>query len=98
VVPRFRADAARLEVSGDPDRLRIPTLIVQGERDPMGRAAAVADYRLSPSIELHWLADGDHPFRPRRSSGRSEAQAIAEATTAVVDFLAHVSASGGARE
>ncbi len=79
------------------EQLRTPTLIVQGERDPMGRAEEVAGYRLSPAIELRWLADGDHSFRPRRSSGRSEAANIDEATAAVVDFLARVTAPGAAR-
>ncbi|MDA0256647.1 MAG: dienelactone hydrolase family protein, partial [Chloroflexi bacterium] len=89
--------------AGKPERLRTahlqelrtPTLIVQGERDPMGRPDEVASYRLSPSIELRWLADGDHSFRPRRASGRTEAQSLAEATAAVVEFLARVTDSGG---
>lgn len=72
------------------EELRTPMLIVQGERDPMGRSDEVARYRLSPAIELHWLADGDHSFRPRRAPGRTEAQNLGEATAAVVDFLAHV--------
>jgi predicted alpha/beta-hydrolase family hydrolase len=72
------------------EELRTSTLVVQGERDPMGRFDEVAGYRLSPSIELHWLADGDHSFRPRRTSGRTEAQNLGEATAAVIDFLTRV--------
>jgi len=74
--------------------LRTPTLIVQGERDAMGSAAEVAGYRLSPAIELHWIADGDHSLRPRRASGRSEAQSLDEAVAAVFAFLRGVGAAG----
>ena len=33
----------------------------------------VAGYRLSKTIQLHWLPDGDHSFKPRKLSGRSQA-------------------------
>ena len=66
--------------SGKPDKLRIehlksiktPTLIVQGERDPLGNKEDVAGYRLSKRIQVHWLPDGDHSFKPRKLSGRSQ--------------------------
>ena len=67
---------------GQPDRLRTkhleslatPALIVQGTRDPFGTREDVAGYRLSASISVHWLEDGDHSWKPRASSGRTEAQ------------------------
>lgn len=68
------------------ETLRTPTLICQGERDPMGDRATVAGYRLSPAIRLHWLVDGDHSFKPRKASGRSEAENRAEAIAAVAAF------------
>lgn len=49
--------------------LRTRTLICQGERDPFGTSEEVPAYPLSPQIELLWLADGDHGFAPRKSSG-----------------------------
>jgi predicted alpha/beta-hydrolase family hydrolase len=52
--------------------LRTPTLILQGSRDPFGSADDVAGYSLAPSIGLHWIEDGDHGFRPRAVSGRTE--------------------------
>src|SRR5688572_6424615 len=67
--------------------LRTPTLIVQGERDPFGTRAEVAGYALSPAIELCWLADGDHSFVPRRSSGHDAAGHLAAAARAVAAFL-----------
>lgn len=47
--------------------LRTPTLIVQGTRDPFGTEDEVAQYQLSPAIELLWLPDGDHDLTPRKS-------------------------------
>ncbi|MCH9675364.1 MAG: dienelactone hydrolase family protein [Gammaproteobacteria bacterium] len=49
--------------------LRTPTLICQGERDPMGTCADVAQYDLAPSIEMLWLPDGNHDLKPRKASG-----------------------------
>lgn len=81
--------------TGKPEKLRTahlaglqtPTLIVQGERDPFGTKAEVEGYDLSSRIALHWLADGDHSFKPRKSSGRSQAQNWDEGIAAITDFL-----------
>jgi predicted alpha/beta-hydrolase family hydrolase len=67
---------------GKPESLRVehlkaiqtPTLILQGERDPFGNREAVAGYKRSPAVEVVWLPDGDHSFKPRKSSGRTEEQ------------------------
>ena len=67
--------------------LRTPTLVVQGERDPLGSREDVAGYALSAAIRLRWLADGDHGFRPRKASGRTEARNWEEGIQAVVDFV-----------
>ena len=68
--------------------LKKPTLILQGERDPFGNAPEVAGYELSPRIQIHWLADGDHSFKPRKSSGRSQEQNLSEALEAMASFVA----------
>ena len=47
-------------------RLRPPTLICQGTRDPFGTREEVAGYDLSRAIALHWLEDGDHDLKPRK--------------------------------
>jgi predicted alpha/beta-hydrolase family hydrolase len=60
---------------GKPDQLRTahladmqtPTLIVQGTRDPFGTREEVATYKLSNSIEILWLEDGDHDLKPRKA-------------------------------
>ena len=72
---------------GHLEHLATPTLVVQGTRDPFGTPDEVAGYRLSPSIALHWIADGDHDLKPRRASGRSHADALAEAAAAVAGHL-----------
>jgi predicted alpha/beta-hydrolase family hydrolase len=68
--------------------LLTPTLIMQGTRDPLGNTDDVAGYELSAAIKLHWLEDGDHDLKPRKVSGRSHAQNLAEAVDAAVAFVA----------
>ena len=80
---------------GRPDRLRIehlqrstvPTLIVQGERDAMGRFEEVMEYDLAPSVQLAWIPDGDHSFKPRQRSGHSVSTNLQLAVEKVDDFL-----------
>lgn len=80
---------------GRPKRLRTRhletlgtrALIVQGTRDPFGTREDVTAYRLSPAISIHWLEDGDHSWKPRARSGRTEAQNISEGVDAVCRFL-----------
>lgn len=74
--------------------LRTPTLIVQGTRDPFGAPAEVAAYGLSPTIQIHWLEDGDHGFAPRRVSGRTLQQNLDEGLKATVAFLPAQSHAG----
>jgi len=64
---------------GKPDRVRTahlsnlktPTLIVQGTRDPLGLPEEIETYTLADTIEIVWAPDGDHSFKPRKSSGRT---------------------------
>jgi hypothetical protein len=80
---------------GRPEKLRTkhledlatPTLIVQGTRDPFGTKEDVAGYSLSKSIRVAWIEDGDHSFKPRASSGRTEAGNLQEAISLVAGFL-----------
>lgn len=78
-----------------PDRLRTahleslatPALILQGERDPFGRADEVPCYPLSETISLAWLPDGDHSFKPRKASGHTEESNLALAVERTCGFL-----------
>jgi uncharacterized protein len=83
---------------GKPERLRVahlaelrtPTLIVQGSRDPFGARDDVARYELSRAIRISWIEDGDHSFKPRASSGRTERQSLDEAVEAIAEFLGEI--------
>ncbi|HEY9079436.1 alpha/beta fold hydrolase [Magnetovibrio sp.] len=66
--------------------LKTPTLILQGTRDTFGTIEQVPAFSLSNAIRVHWLEDGDHGFKPRKSSGRSEAQNWDEAIDAMAAF------------
>ena len=66
--------------------LKTPTLICQGERDALGSRDEVESYKLSPAVRVHWLADGDHGFKPRKASGSSEADNWRQAIAAVAAF------------
>ena len=81
---------------GKPDRLRTehladmatPTLIIQGTRDPFGGPDEVKTYKLSKQIQVRWLEDGDHSFKPRKSSGRTEQQNLQEGVRLIAEFVA----------
>jgi predicted alpha/beta-hydrolase family hydrolase len=67
--------------------LQTRTLIVQGERDALGNREAVEAYALSPSIEVFWLAAGDHDLKPLKASGFSHEEHLAAAAGEVAAFL-----------
>ncbi len=79
---------------GRPERLRTahlrdlktPTLILQGERDAFGRPDEVSEYDLSSKIRVHWIADGDHSLKPRKSSGRTQEQNLSEVVEEILRF------------
>ena len=68
------------------EHLRTPAVFVQGTRDPFGTREEVAGYTLSPSIRFVWLEDGDHSFKPRASSGKTERGHLEEAVRAVAEL------------
>ncbi|QNI51381.1 dienelactone hydrolase family protein [Synechococcus sp. RS9915] len=70
--------------------LSAPCLIVQGERDGMGRKDEVEVYPLSSAVTLQWIPDGDHSFSPRKRSGRTQEQNLGLAVQHVHSFLAWV--------
>lgn len=64
-----------------------PALILQGERDPFGSRQEVEHYRLSPSIRIEWLNDGDHSLKPRASSGSTEEENVRHAVDLAAQFM-----------
>ncbi len=67
--------------------LATPTLICQGERDPFGTQEEVAAFGLSGAIKYCWLEDGDHDFKPRKTSGATHQTNWIEAIEASSAFL-----------
>lgn len=67
--------------------LTTPTLIVQGTRDALGSREEVAGYALSQAIALEWIEDGDHSLKPRKKSGHTPEDAMAQAVAAAVAFV-----------
>jgi uncharacterized protein len=73
-------------------QLAVPTLIVQGTRDPFGGpdeiTAAIADASPPPPIEILTVEGGDHSFAVLKSSGRDQAVVHADIQDAVAAWIA----------
>lgn len=82
--PQGKPERPRIEHLHD---LRTPSLIVQGSRDPLGNRERVTHYTLSSQIQIHWLEDGDHDFKPRIKSGFNHDQHLADAIAKVAEFI-----------
>ena len=86
-----------LHPPGKPERIRkahlkdvtVPTLFVEGTRDPFCPLPTLEEAltEVSAPTEVAVIEDGDHSFKVRKSSGRSTAEAWAEAAGAVVKWL-----------
>ncbi len=69
------------------EALRTPALFCQGTRDPFGAREEVTQYALSSAIEFAWIEDGEHSWKPRRKSGRTEAQNLETGAEAIAAFI-----------
>ena len=67
--------------------INTPTLIIQGTRDPMGSQSDCKNYLLSKNIQLHWLRDGDHSWKPRKKSGLDIDQHMENAAGLIEHFI-----------
>jgi hypothetical protein len=100
-------DAARLLLlayplhpAGRPEQLRdahlpritIPTLCLNGTRDPLCRRDLMDAVRVGPNFEMHWLEGADHSFHVLKSSGRTDADVMAEIGAATESWLARTPA------
>ena len=68
--------------------IKTPTLVCQGERDPHGNRDELRGIKLSKSIQVHWIKDGDGNFKPGRYSKRSledNMQDALETSTAFIE-------------
>jgi predicted alpha/beta-hydrolase family hydrolase len=66
--------------------LKTPALFLQGERDAFGSREEIAGYALSSAIRLVYLGDGDHSFKPRKTSGLSHEENMEQAVREIVKF------------
>jgi predicted alpha/beta-hydrolase family hydrolase len=72
------------------EQMRTPALILQGTRDSFGKPEDVQHFKLSNSIRIEWLEDGDHSFKPRARSGRTEADNLNAAINYIASFIAQL--------
>jgi hypothetical protein len=83
----FRAAGQReLTRTAHLEALIAPTLIIQGERDPLGARAEVETLKLSPTVRFAWIGDGDHDFGPRGGSRFTRKANLAAACDALASF------------
>ena len=73
--------------TGHLESLDCPALMVQGTRDKLGDRAEVGGYALSSAIEVLWLEDGDHDFKPRKASGFTQLQHWRAAADGAAAFM-----------
>ena len=64
-----------------------PTLICQGTRDLLGKKDSISQHQFNSFIDIHWLQDGDHDFRPRQKSGLTIQDNWNYAVSAISDFI-----------
>lgn len=92
-----------LHPPGRPDNLRVdhwpdlttPILFVTGSRDPMAPAEVLrrcVDRHMAEGLAtIHVVAGADHSYRVRKADGRTEDEVLAEAATAVREWLVDLS-------
>ncbi|MBA5763670.1 alpha/beta hydrolase [Vibrio sp. 404] len=68
-----------------------PCLILQGERDTFGKREEFSEFTFSSSVQTVFIPDGDHSFKPRKSSGHTEASNIALVIDVLTKFIFEVS-------
>ncbi len=80
---------------GQPNKLRVEhlqsmktaTLILQGVRDTFGNEGEVGSYKLSKNVQISWIPDGDHSFKPRVKSGHTEHDNLILAVDKIDQFI-----------
>ncbi|WP_206484197.1 alpha/beta family hydrolase [Thalassotalea sp. G2M2-11] len=78
-----------------PEKLRLeplqqslkPILVVQGTRDALGNQQEISEYDLPSSVQVEFLADGDHDLKPRKKSGYSHEQHLSSALDKIEAFI-----------
>ncbi|SHO54717.1 alpha/beta fold hydrolase [Vibrio quintilis] len=68
----------------------VPCLILQGERDTFGKREEVEQMNFSQQVRLEFIPDGDHSFKPRKRSGYTEEENLANAAELLGRFIREV--------
>jgi predicted alpha/beta-hydrolase family hydrolase len=69
-------------------QLKVPTLILQGERDPFGNAEEYDRFEVTNDrVEVTWLPDGNHDLKPRKASGTTHEQHLTTAAQRIVEWM-----------
>jgi len=82
--PQKKPDNLRLEPLQNTTK---PTLILQGERDPLGNKEEVTSYEISNRCRVVFFEDGDHDLKPRVKSGYRLEQHVSAAIDEFVRFV-----------
>lgn len=83
--PPGKPDRWRIEHFAD---LTVPTLVVQGTRDPFGRQEEVEARRNELGrLRLHWLSGGNHDFQPLKSQPDTQDTLLASAALAARQWV-----------
>ena len=82
--PSAKKDKLRIEHLPD---IKVPTMILQGERDTLGTRKEIRGYHLPRKIKMRWLHDGDHSFKPRQRSGVTQTENWDTAIESITGFL-----------
>ncbi len=64
-----------------------PIMVIQGERDKFGHKGLVETWPIMKKTQLHWLTDGDHGFKPRKSSGTTLEANLTQAISLIKSFI-----------
>ncbi|WP_394241945.1 alpha/beta fold hydrolase [Vibrio astriarenae] len=64
-----------------------PCLILQGERDAFGTKQELSEFKLASSIDVVFIPDGDHSFKPRKRSGFTEQGNLTLAAQQAATFI-----------
>jgi len=67
--------------------IQTATLILQGTRDTFGGLDEVSKLELPDTIQVSYLEDGDHGFKPRKKSGRTELENWHHAVDTIDTFM-----------
>ena len=93
-----------LHPAGRPDQLRtahlpdlrVPVLCLSGTRDDLCRRDLMeaALREVTTDWTMHWLEGADHSFHVLKSSGRTDAEVMAEAADATASWLERLPGRG----